>query len=240
MLFFERQPAVFLSLLLGGRLVDDHVLELLLFSPSLEIQVAVVVIDLGILVFEVGAILSLFKLLVLVLEIGLIRLKIVALLILLLLLLDDQLPVQRVDHVFFVMLTPLLPLSLRLNPYLDVVSSTAILAVSGIAEVFQQILILFFHTLPLQDLIVLLPLLIFLHLEGFLRDVLVVLPVLLLLDFAPPILSLHLQIEIMFEVLHPLPVALLLELPEPLVLLRLEVVDESPLLPLGHLLVVAI
>ena len=240
MLFFERQTAVFLSLLLGGRLVDDHVLELLLFSPSLEIQVAVVVIDLGILVFEVGAILSLFKLLVLVLEIGLIRLKIVALLILLLLLLDDQLPVQRVDHVFFVMLTPLLPLSLRLNPYLDVVSSTAILAVSRIAEVFQQILILFFHTLPLQDLIVLLPLLIFLHLEGFLRDVLVVLPVLLLLDFAPPILSLHLQIEIMFEVLHPLPVALLLELPEPLVLLRLEVVDESPLLPLGHLLVVAI
>lgn len=239
-MFFERQTAVFLSLLLGGRLVDDHVLELLLFSPSLEIQVAVVVIDLGILVFEVGAILSLFKLLVLVLEIGLIRLKIVALLILLLLLLDDQLPIQRVDHVFFVMLPPLLPLSLRLNPYLDVVSSTAILAVPRIAEVFQQILILFFHTLPLQDLIVLLPLLIFLHLEGFLRDVLVVLPVLLLLDFAPPILSLHLQIEIMFEVLHPLPVALLLELPEPLVLLRLEVVDESPLLPLGHLLVVAI
>lgn len=240
MLFFERQTAVFLSLLLGGRLVDDHVLELLLFSPSLEIQVAVVVIDLGILVFEVGAILSLFKLLVLVLEIGLIRLKIVALLILLLLLLDDQLPIQRVDHVFFVMLPPFLPLSLRLNPYLDVVSSTAILAVPRIAEVFQQILILFFHTLPLQDLIVLLPLLIFLHLEGLLRDVLVVLPVLLLLDFAPPILSLHLQIEIMFEVLHPLPVALLLELPEPLVLLRLEVVDESPLLPLGHLLVVAI
>lgn len=239
-MFFERQTAVFLSLLLGGRLVDDHVLELLLFSPSLEIQVAVVVIDLGVLVFEVGAILSLFKLLVLILQIGLIRLKIVALLILLLLLLDDQLPVQRVDHVFFVMLPPLLPLSLRLNPYLDVVSSTAILAVPRIAEVFQQILVLFFHTLPLQDLIVLLPLLIFLHLEGFLRDVLVVLPVLLLLDFAPPILSLHLQIEIMFEVLHPLPVALLLELPEPLVLLRLEVVDESPLLSLGHLLVVAI
>lgn len=240
MLFFKRQTAVLLSLLLGGRLVDDHVLELLLFSPSLEIQVAVVVIDLGVLVFEVGAILSLFKLLVLVLEIGLIRLKIVALLILLLLLLDDQLPVQRVDHVFFVMLPPFLPLSLRLNPYLDVVSSTAILAVPRITEVFQQILILFFHTLPLQDLIVLLPLLIFLHLEGFLRDVLVVLPVLLLLDFAPPILSLHLQIEIMFEVLHPLPVALLLQFPEPLVLLRLEVVDESPLLPLGHLLVVAI
>lgn len=112
MLFFERQSAVLLSLLLGGRLVDDHVLELLLFSPSLEIQVAVVVIDLGILVFKVGAIFSLFKLLVLVLQIGLIRLKIVALLILLLLLLDDQLPVQRVDHVFFVMLPPLLPLSL--------------------------------------------------------------------------------------------------------------------------------
>lgn len=239
-MLFERQPAVLLSLLLGRRLVDDHVLELLLFSPSLEIQVAVVVIDLGILVFEVGAILSLFKLLVLILQIGLIRLKIVALLILLLLLLDDQLPVQRVDHVFFVMLPPLLPLSLRLNPYLDVVSSTAILAVPRITEVFQQILILFFHTLPLQDLIVLLPLLIFLHLEGFLRDVLVVLPVLLLLDFAPPILSLHLQIEIMFEVLHPLPVALLLQFPEPLVLLRLEVVDESPLLSLGHLLVVAI